>query len=272
MTEGRQLLVFFGIAFAYTWTWAAVMIGWHIRIEYSIAASAGPFIAALVTNRLAANHTRAFWLNVDWRRTAVAAILGVTLVLASVVILPAVAVVDATRLGWLVFVSRASYNYSTLLGGPLFEEPGWRGFALPRLESRYGPLPGTLILGLAWSAWHGPFFWYPGWSSIPIWNYFLIVTALAVMLSWATNLARFGVIPAMLMHAAHNTSGRYFVGLFAHADPGSGGFLNVLARAGGLNVTMSFGVLVALGAWAGAILVIVATRGGLAYDRRASTV
>src|SRR6516225_172043 len=26
VTEGRQLLVFFGIAFAYTWTWAAVMI------------------------------------------------------------------------------------------------------------------------------------------------------------------------------------------------------------------------------------------------------
>lgn len=34
-----------------------------------------------------------------------------------------------------------------LVGGPLAEEPGWRGFALPRLEQRTGPLGGTLILG-----------------------------------------------------------------------------------------------------------------------------
>jgi hypothetical protein len=127
------------------------------------------------------------------------------------------------------------------------------------------------MLGLAWSAWHVPFFWYPGWTSIPIWNYVLIVTAFAVMLTWATNLARFAVIPAILMHAAHNTSGRYFGGLFAHADPGSGGFLNTLARIGGLNITLSFGVLVALGAWTGALLVIAATRGRLAYAGRDST-
>jgi membrane protease YdiL (CAAX protease family) len=271
VTDGRQLLTFFGIAFAYTWTWAAVMIVWHLRIEYSIAASAGPLIAALITNRLAANRTPAFRLNVDWRRTAVASILGVALVLGSVVVLPATAVADASKLGWAVFVSRAAYNYSTLLGGPLFEEPGWRGFALPHLESRYGPLVGTLILGLVWSSWHVPFFWYPGWNSIPIWNYFLIVTAFAVMLSWATNLARFGVIAAILMHAAHNTSGRYFAGLFAGVDPGSGGFLPTIARLGSLNISVSFGVLVALGAWTGAILVIAATGGRLGYDERAPT-
>ena len=245
------------------------MILWHLRIEYSIAASAGPIVAALATNRLSANPHRAFRFNVDWRRTVGAAILGVALVLGSAIVLPATAVADASKLGWGVFISRASYNYSTLLGGPLFEEPGWRGFALPRLESRYGPLPGTLILGLAWSAWHLPFFWYPGWNSIPIWNYFLIVTAFAVMLSWATNLARFGVIAAILMHAAHNTSGRYFAGLFAHIKPGSGGFLRAFAEVAGLNIRMSFGVLIALCVWAGAILVIAATKGRLGYDGRA---
>jgi membrane protease YdiL (CAAX protease family) len=46
--------------------------------------------------------------------------------------------------------------------GPLFEESGWRGFALPRLQSLYGPLKGTLLLGLLWSGWH--FFLYvPSW-------------------------------------------------------------------------------------------------------------
>ena len=40
--------------------------------------------------------------------------------------------------------------------GPLSEEGGWRGFALPRLQQCYGPLAGTLILGLLWSLWHLP--------------------------------------------------------------------------------------------------------------------
>jgi CAAX protease family protein len=271
VSDTRQLLTFFAIAFAYTWAVAACMIAWHIRIEFTILASAGPLVAATITSRFASGRYRAFRFNVDWRRTAAAAALGIALVLIFEIALPATAVADASRLGWGIFVSPAAYNYSTLLGGPLFEEPGWRGFALPRLESRLGPLAGTLILGLAWSAWHLPFFWYPGWNSIPIWNYFLIVTAFAVLLTWATNVARFGVIAAILMHAAHNTSGRYFDGLFAGANPGSGGFIpavvGYLSRVAGihLNVSLSFGELVALGAWTGALVVIAVTKGRLGY-------
>jgi membrane protease YdiL (CAAX protease family) len=45
-----------------------------------------------------------------------------------------------------------------LVGGPLPEEPAWRGFALPRLEQCLGPLRGTLLLGLLWGLWHFPLF------------------------------------------------------------------------------------------------------------------
>ena len=38
--------------------------------------------------------------------------------------------------------------------GPLLEEGGWRGFALPRLQRLHGPLVGTLILGALWGLWH----------------------------------------------------------------------------------------------------------------------
>jgi uncharacterized protein len=40
----------------------------------------------------------------------------------------------------------------------LGEEPGWRGFALPRLTERLGPNMGRLILGSAWPLWHLPLF------------------------------------------------------------------------------------------------------------------
>lgn len=44
------------------------------------------------------------------------------------------------------------------LGGPLPEEIGWRGFALPRLQSKFGPLKATLLLSVLWTFWHLPHF------------------------------------------------------------------------------------------------------------------
>ena len=38
----------------------------------------------------------------------------------------------------------------------LGEEPGWRGFALPRLEDRYAPVLATALLGFVWAMWHLP--------------------------------------------------------------------------------------------------------------------
>jgi membrane protease YdiL (CAAX protease family) len=233
-----QLLTFFAVAFGYTWT-----LGF-----------------------------RAFRFNASWPRTIGAAALGVALVLAFEIILPATAIADARKLHLGILVSPSVYNYSTLLGGPLFEEPGWRGFALPRLESRFGPARGSLLLGTVWATWHLPFFWYPGWNSIPFWQYVLILSAFSILLTWATNLARFGVIAAILMHAVHNTSGKYFQGLFADVELGPGGFLNALAgqmsrlTGGHLNVSLSFGVLIAAGAWTGAIVALVLTKGRLGYS------
>lgn len=40
-----------------------------------------------------------------------------------------------------------------LVGG-LLEEPGWTGFATPRLRQRYGVFATGLILGLLWGVWH----------------------------------------------------------------------------------------------------------------------
>jgi len=44
---------------------------------------------------------------------------------------------------------------AALIAG-LGEEPGWRGFALPRLETRYAPLLTTALLGFVWAMWHLP--------------------------------------------------------------------------------------------------------------------
>ncbi|HEX6336395.1 MAG TPA: type II CAAX endopeptidase family protein [Jiangellaceae bacterium] len=48
-----------------------------------------------------------------------------------------------------------TFVFVLVLGGAL-EEPGWRGFGLPRLQERYSPLRATLLIGLAWGVWHLP--------------------------------------------------------------------------------------------------------------------
>lgn len=45
-----------------------------------------------------------------------------------------------------------------LVAGPLVEELGWRGFALPRLLGRFTPFSASLILGIIWGIWHIPQF------------------------------------------------------------------------------------------------------------------
>ena len=46
--------------------------------------------------------------------------------------------------------------------GPLGEEFGWRGFALPRLVDSTSPLGASLRLGLVHTLWHLPLFLVPG--------------------------------------------------------------------------------------------------------------
>ncbi len=60
----------------------------------------------------------------------------------------------AARPAWLLNLAIASIAYG------LGEEPGWRGWLLPRLQEGHGALAGTLVLSVIWAIWHVPFFAY----------------------------------------------------------------------------------------------------------------
>ena len=113
-----------------------------------------------------------------------------------------------TALHWSALLHWSTYavNYSTFLGGPLPEEPGWRGFALPRLQARYGPVWATLILAPLWAGWHVPLFQIEGWSTAKPWQFLLILVGISFLLTAAANLAKFSVIVAIILHAFFNTS------------------------------------------------------------------
>jgi uncharacterized protein len=142
------------------------------------------------------------------------------------------------------------------------EELGWRGFALPRLQGRYGPLLGTLLLGSLWALWH-----------LPVWAFFPSLTgagtsflsftfastylgfvgysvAFAVLITWVFNHSRSSILLAVLFHASANATGGSFLVLFPSLFPHP-----VIPAA------FEIGVIVV------AVLIVVATRGRLGYDR-----
>lgn len=95
-----------------------------------------------------------------------------------------------------------------LVFSTLGEEIGWRGFALPRLQSRYGALTSSLILGIVWGLWHLPLFWMKGdfHQEIPLTLFLLQILGLSILYTWMFNHTRGSLLMAHLFHAATNAT------------------------------------------------------------------
>ena len=96
------------------------------------------------------------------------------------------------------------------VGGPLGEELGWRGYALPRLLRRQSIFWSGLIIGMIWALWHLPLFWVPssgsgsGWSDF-VWFFFQL-TGWSLMLAWLYARTNGNLLLCVLFHAAINTT------------------------------------------------------------------
>lgn len=109
-----------------------------------------------------------------------------------------------------IYVLVAGTVVSTIALGQSGEELGWRGYALPRMASRYGLPTASILLGVIWAMWHLPLFFIPGGdlvgTSFPV--YLLLVTPLSVAIAWLYEKTHGSLLLTMLMHAAiNNTTG-----------------------------------------------------------------
>ena len=100
-----------------------------------------------------------------------------------------------------------------ILIGSFGEEPGWRGFALPKLQQGRSAWKATLILSLFWWLWHIPFFFTLPFAIesaqqfgfiIAFGMQFLIVFALGILCAWVYNGSGGSVLMAVLMHTSYN--------------------------------------------------------------------
>lgn len=164
-----------------------------------------------------------------------------------------------------LLVNYLVYFVIVFFGVGLPEEIGWRGFALPRMQPRYGPLRATLLLGVLWAGWHLLFFLMPDHGGGPGTDpaallknfsiFFVMVMAMSIVFTWVFNHTRGSVFIASLVHTAIDVPQLVWVPLFLQV-----GTSNSTSGETGLDLALlvTFGVL--------ALLIVLLTRGRLGYQ------
>ena len=144
---------------------------------------------------------------------------------------------------WLIVA--VNFVIVLLIGGPLGEEFGWRGLALPALEAKFGALWGSLLLGVLWTVWHLPLFFITASAQhgLSFWLFALLTLALCILMTWLYHGSGDSLLLVMLFHAAVNTWS---------------GPLKISPEATGSVIPFT---LVVILAWVAALLVAASTKG-----------
>jgi membrane protease YdiL (CAAX protease family) len=174
------------------------------------------------------------------------------LVLSTVLVPGAMASFKASAVPSTLFLYVVAGPIFLFAGGPVFEEIGWRGFALPRLQRMHGPLLGSLILGTLWALWHLPLFLIPSWdtphgSALDVAAFVVWAVAITVIFTWVFNNTKGSVLMVILAHGSINSAAAAVFGIFPAPA----------VTSGVLNFVIGFGVV--------ALVVVALTRGRLGY-------
>jgi membrane protease YdiL (CAAX protease family) len=215
---------FFVLAYAISWSidlavrFAGMEPSWTRWFFAGFLSALGPPIAAAVVIRVTGGSLRA-WLSglVRWRvhpkwyAAAVGIPVGLTLA-AGVVALALGNPIDFGALSVGVLPTfLIGLVLATFVGGGQ-EEAGWRGYAQPALQERYGAFRAALVVGVLWGGWHLPLFFDPAaphaaWSPLEQGLYFVGLTGFSVLLAWLYNGTGGSILLVMLMHGAENAAG-----------------------------------------------------------------
>lgn len=225
MLRRHPLVAFFVLTFVIAWGLAGLF--WAVRttrlfdggtpsvIAYAMLYPAiwAPTIAAVVVARASAGtdglrrlKDRLLRVEVRWVWWVAAIGLPVVAQAGAIAVAEGVSQLSIARLIPDQAATFLTFAAITAVGGPLGEELGWRGFALPRLATRFGPVTAALVIGVAWVAWHIPAFFVPEISEHVLppglsYGAFAVITmAASVLMAWIVLQAGTSVPLAMVFH------------------------------------------------------------------------
>jgi uncharacterized protein len=245
VARSRQVETFFALTFAISWLIWLVMVAGSMSIEtttglvLNVIATAGPSIAAVILaivlgrgelERLLGGFSLS---RVSARWALVALLVPIGMIAAAIAVSVGAfgapgPVITTAVLGTLA----VEFVRVLFLGGPLEEELGWRGFALPRLQVRRSAFSASVLLGFIWGLWHIPMYFVQGTGQYetaaatgPVFAMvaFVIWTiGLSILFTWLFNQTGGSLIVVILFHAAVN------LGAFVPAAVGSTGAASFL--------------------------------------------
>jgi len=233
-SETRKIVLFFLIAYGFTWVFwiseamaARGLLGSSIFVDFLLSpqnpAAWGPFVSAFLLT---------FWYQkgsgviellkkgVDYRfakKWWVPTILLCPIIIGGALLIAALAGESIPELYWIANPGLILVNFVVILftGGPLQEEFGWRGYALPRLQGRFNALVSSIIVGFMWGLWHLPYFFIGteltyAYGIIP-----QIITAilLSILFTWLFNNTGGSILVSLVFHNMFNLSNDMFPAL-----------------------------------------------------------
>jgi uncharacterized protein len=212
LVKRHPLITFFVLMFVLSWwPWPLYAMGVPWAISPLLP---GPLLAALIVIPLTQGWaglrelgSRMIRWRVGWRWYAVA--LGIPLAVAAVAValivalgapVPSLATLPPLSAILMVF----GIKLINPLNGPMGEEPGWRGFALPGLQGTgRSPLVATLILAPIVALWHVPLVFAHEIPPVGLLGAFTFT----FVATWVFNHTGGSVFMTLVMHAAEGTFG-----------------------------------------------------------------
>ena len=241
-TRRHRLTVFFGLAFAVSWwAWPFYVAG----IAPTPFFACGPVVAAIVVIAVAdgrAGYRDLFARLTRWRvgwtwwAVAIAMPLAVLAVasLANVTLWGAPAP-DLGNLAWADIGLVVAFRFVDPLDGPFGEEPGWRAYALPRLQEKWSPLRAGITLGVVVALWHLPLVTSGMLAPIGL----VVTFAITLVYVWLVNHTGGSALMALVFHVAQGAISYAALG-FTEADADRMDWLT-----GALWCLIAFGLVVA---------------------------
>lgn len=207
-TRQHRLVAFVGLAFAVSWwVWPLYVLG----LSPTPFFACGPLVAALVVIGIAEGRSgyralgaRMLRWRIGWTWWAVA--LGMPLAVLAVAALANVTIWGAPTpvladVAWsnaaLVFAVR----FVQPLDGPLGEEPGFRGYALPHMQAEHSPLVAGAQLGGIVALWHVPIIAVGALPPIAL----VVTFAITLVYVWLFNRTGGSVLMTLVFHVAQGT-------------------------------------------------------------------
>ncbi len=208
VVKQHPLVTFFLLAYAISWVgWPLYAAGvWPIPFL-----ATGPLIAALIVipitqgraglRELGSRMIR--WrVELKWYVVAIGLPLAVLLVAVGLNVVLGAGAPSLAGVGSLsTILMVVAVRLINPLDGPMGEEPGWRGFALPGLQTSRSPLVAALILAPLIAVWHLPLAFVGGMKPLD----FLGPIAFTFAATWLFNHTGGSVLMTIVMHAAEGT-------------------------------------------------------------------